>query len=401
MRAASGYDHIEIEAKWRKAWEEQKLFETDVHSAERPFYNLMMFPYPSAEGLHVGNVFAFLGSDIYARFMRMQGRDVFEPMGFDAFGMHSENYALKVGTNPRELTPRSIRNFRENQMKMLGAMFDWSHQVETTDPAYYKWTQWIFIQLFRAGLAYKKKSPVNWCPSCKTVLADEQVIGGECERCRSDVGKRDLEQWYFRITKYAQRLLDNLDRIDWSETTKTAQRNWIGRSEGADLVFSIQGREETLTVFTTRPDTIFGATYMVLAPEHPLVDDLTTDEQREAVQAYIEKAARESEIERQDETREKTGSSRGLSESTPPRVTRFPFGFPTMCSWATAPAPSWPSLPTINGISSSPGSSPSRSYRSFHPTGRNIPWRRHTWIRASSSTPGGLTACRRRHPRPR
>ncbi|MCK4546120.1 MAG: leucine--tRNA ligase [Candidatus Eisenbacteria sp.] len=319
MSAASGYDHITIEAKWRKRWEEQKLHNTDVHKAERPFYNLMMFPYPSAEGLHVGNVFAFLGSDIYARFTRMQGYDVFEPMGFDAFGMHSENYALKIGTNPRELTPRSIRHFREKQMKMLGAMFDWSHEVQTTDPAYYKWTQWIFIQLFKQGLAYKKKSPVNWCPSCKTVLADEQVMGGACERCRTEVGKRDLEQWYFRITKYAQRLLDNLDWIDWSETTKMAQRNWIGRSDGADLVFELQGRDETLTVFTTRPDTIFGATYMVLAPEHPLVGSLATDGYRDQVKAYVAKASRESEIERQDETREKTGvftGSHGINPAT-------------------------------------------------------------------------------------
>jgi len=307
MSSTAGYDHTAIEAKWRKRWQEDRLFETDVHKAERPFYNLMMFPYPSAEGLHVGNVFAFMGSDIYGRFMRMRGYDVFEPMGFDAFGMHSENYALKVGTNPRELVPKSIEHFREAQMKMLGAMFDWSHQVETTDPAYYGWTQWLFLQLFKAGLAYRKKSPVNWCPSCKTVLADEQVIGGQCERCKSEVGKRDLEQWYFRITQYAQRLLDNLDWIDWSETTKTAQRNWIGRSEGADLVFGIQGRDETLTVFTTRPDTIFGATYMVLAPEHPLVGALTTGEHRKDVEAYVDMARRASEIERQDETREKTG----------------------------------------------------------------------------------------------
>jgi leucyl-tRNA synthetase len=319
MSAASGYDHIAIESKWRKRWEEQKLYETDIHSAKRPFYNLMMFPYPSAEGLHVGNVFAFMGSDIYARFMRMQGYDVFEPMGFDAFGMHSENYALKIGTNPRELTPKSIQHFREAQMKMLGAMFDWGHEVQTTDPAYYKWTQWIFIQLFKHGLAYKKKSPVNWCPSCKTVLADEQVIGGVCERCKSEAGKRDLEQWYFSITKYAQKLLDNLEWIDWSETTKTAQKNWIGRSEGGDLVFGIQGREETLTVFTTRPDTIFGATYMVLAPELPLVDVLTTDEQRGEVRAYVKKASMESEIARQDETREKTGvftGSYGINPAT-------------------------------------------------------------------------------------
>ncbi|HEY9668252.1 MAG TPA: class I tRNA ligase family protein, partial [Coleofasciculaceae cyanobacterium] len=196
-----------------------------------PFYNLMMFPYPSAEGLHVGNVYAFTGADIYGRFMAMNGRDVFEPMGFDAFGIHSENFAIKKGIHPNQLTARNVERFRETQLKRIGDRFCWNHEVQTTSPAYYKWTQWIFLQLFKAGLAERKKASVNWCPSCKTVLADEQVIAGECERCSAIAIQRELEQWFFKITRYAQRLLDNLEHLNWSERVKTAQRNWIGRSE--------------------------------------------------------------------------------------------------------------------------------------------------------------------------
>jgi leucyl-tRNA synthetase len=250
----------------------------------RPFYNLMMFPYPSAEGLHVGNMFAFTGADIYGRFKRLQGYDVFEPMGFDAFGIHSENYALSIGTNPARLIPQNIANFRR-QLKRFGGMFDWRHELSTTDPAYYKWTQWLFLQLFRAGLAYKKRAAVNWCPKDKTVLANEQVINGRCERCETPVEQRFLDQWFFRITDFAARLLDNLERLDWSSSTTALQRNWIGRSEGAELVFETPGGRK-IAVFTTRPDTVFGATYLVLAPENPLVEDLIAVEQRTAVKAY-------------------------------------------------------------------------------------------------------------------
>ncbi|HAJ64038.1 MAG TPA: leucine--tRNA ligase [Cyanobacteria bacterium UBA8543] len=235
---SESYDHHSVEARWQAIWQQTQIYETDVaraidtnYSEHRPFYNLMMFPYPSAEGLHVGNVYAFTGADIYGRFMAMNGRDVFEPMGFDAFGIHSENFAIKKGIHPNQLTARNVERFRETQLKRIGDRFCWHHEIQTTSPAYYKWTQWIFLQLFKAGLAERKTASVNWCPSCKTVLADEQVIGGECERCSAIAIQRELEQWFFKITRYAQRLLDNLEHLDWSERVKTAQRNWIGRSE--------------------------------------------------------------------------------------------------------------------------------------------------------------------------
>ena len=267
------YDHQKIEAKWRKIWEKNKAWKVDLGRAKKPYYNLMMFPYPSAEGLHVGNVYAFTGSDIHGRFSRMQGYDVFEPMGFDSFGIHSENFAIKQKTHPKEQTAANIIHFRE-QLKQLGALFDWDHEVVASEPEYYKWTQWLFVQLYKAGLAYKGKAPVDWCPSCKTVLANEQVIDGKCERCETEVIQKELEQWFFGITKYADKLLKNLEWIDWTEKTKLAQRNWIGKSEGAQLHFPIANSNLKIEVFTTRPDTLFGATYMVLAPEHPLVRQL-------------------------------------------------------------------------------------------------------------------------------
>jgi leucyl-tRNA synthetase len=223
------YTPQEIEPRWQAAWRRAGIYEPDIRRAPRPYYNLMMFPYPSAEGLHIGNLFAFVGADIHGRFMAMSGRDVFEPIGFDAFGIHSENFAIKQGIHPRILTARNVERFRETQLKVSGSRFDWSHAVDTTDPRYYRWTQWIFVQLFKAGLAERKRAAVNWCPSCLTVLANEQVIDGRCERCDTTVGQRELEQWFFKITRYADRLLDHLDGLDWSEVIKTAQRNWIGR----------------------------------------------------------------------------------------------------------------------------------------------------------------------------
>lgn len=313
-----------VEAKWQRIWEERgtnTFTDDELRTAERPFYNLMMFPYPSAEGLHVGNIYAFTGADIYGRFRRLQGDQVFEPIGFDAFGIHSENFALKIGSHPMELIPRNIANFTR-QLKRTGAMYDWNHTVDTTDPSYYKWTQWLFLQLYKAGLAEKREAPVNWCPGCMTVLANEQVIAGECERCGTPVEQRFLSQWFFKITKYAQRLLDNLSWIDWSETTKKAQENWIGRSEGAEIFFPLARRKAAedrhepaqlhaerpgIRVFTTRPDTIFGATFMVLAPEHPLVDQLVTDDQREAVETYRAKVATTDLVTRKKTDKEKTG----------------------------------------------------------------------------------------------
>ena len=334
----AGYDPAVVEKKWQTRWEERGTNHTDLEDGARPFYALMMFPYPSAEGLHVGNLFAFTGNDIYGRFQRLQGHTVFEPMGFDAFGIHSENYALRVGIHPGELIPRNIENFRR-QLKRAGLMIDWRHELSTTDPAYYKWTQWVFLELFKRELAYRKRAAVNWCPNDKTVLANEQVIAGECERCGAKVEQRFLEQWFFRITDYAERLLANLDWIDWSESTKTAQRNWIGRSDGAEIVFRVMDLLEMggaatvglnamattaelnafatdIRVFTTRPDTIFGATYLVLAPEHPLVDALVTDEQREEVATYRVEALKQDLVTRKV-NRDKTGVFTGSYATNP------------------------------------------------------------------------------------
>jgi len=310
------YDASTIESKWQDYWAQNRTNEPDLDSSSKPFYNLMMFPYPSAEGLHVGNMYAFTGADFYGRFQRLCGKDVFQPIGFDAFGIHSENHALKLNVHPMSLIPSNIENFTR-QLKSTGIMYDWTHTVDTTVPDYYRWTQWIFLKLYEAGLAVKKEAPVNWCPSCKTVLANEQVISGECERCTSVVVQRMLSQWFFRITEYAERLLKNLDTIDWSQSTLTAQRNWIGRSVGAALKFPIAGAE-AIEVFTTRPDTVFGATFMVLAPEHPLVDSVTTVEQREAVGRYQEEAAALDLKERQKaDTRSKTGVFTGGYATNP------------------------------------------------------------------------------------
>jgi leucyl-tRNA synthetase len=319
----AGYDPSAVERKWRERWAARAANRTDIAGALRPFYALMMFPYPSAEGLHVGNLFAFTGNDIYARFQRLQGFDVFEPIGFDAFGIHSENHALKVGVHPTELIPANIINFTR-QLERAGLMVDWSRAVDTTHPSYYKWTQWVFLQLLKRGLAFKKKAAVNWCPNDKTVLANEQVENGRCERCGALVEQRLLEQWFFRITDYAERLLANLDGLDWSHTTKTAQRSWIGRSEGAEIRFQVLNPLEDagsaavhvsaefgsgiheVRVFTTRPDTIFGATYLVVAPEHPLLDAITSFDQREAVAEYRALSSRQDLIARKT-SKEKTG----------------------------------------------------------------------------------------------
>ena len=323
---SASYDPTAIEEKWQARWQVQGTNRADLDDGGRPYYVLMMFPYPSAEGLHIGNLFAFTGNDIHGRFQRLQGHNVFEPIGFDAFGIHSENYALKVNVHPLELIPRNIENFRR-QLRRAGLMLDWDHELSTTDPRYYKWTQWIFLQLLKRGLAYKQKAAVNWCPLDKTVLANEQVINGACERCGTLVEQRLLEQWFFRITEYAPRLLENLDWIDWSDSTKNAQRNWIGRSEGAEIVFkadrgpSVAQRppeEVAIPVFTTRPDTVFGATYLVLAPEHPFVDALTRSAQRETVLAYVERTKRQDLTTRRSiDTREKTGVFTGSFARNP------------------------------------------------------------------------------------
>ena len=328
-----GYEPAAIERKWQERWAARGTNTPDIAAGASPYFALMMFPYPSAEGLHVGNLFAFTGNDIFARFQRLRGHTVFEPIGFDAFGIHSENYALKVGAHPMELIPRNVANFTR-QLTAAGLMIDWTRTVDTTHPSYYRWTQWVFLQLFKRGLAYRKKAAVNWCPNDKTVLANEQVEGGRCERCGALVEQRALEQWFFRITDYAERLLANLDALDWSQTTKTAQRTWIGKSEGAHVTFRVLNPLEAagsaavhvtseiatgvrdITVFTTRPDTIFGATYLVLAPEHPLLDDIVAGEQKPAVAAYRQQAARQDLVTRKT-SKDKTGVFTGAYAVNP------------------------------------------------------------------------------------
>src|SRR5438132_9549790 len=281
------YDHARVEARWRRVWEERGDYRTPLDDSERAFYNLMMFPYPSAEGLHVGHIIPFAGADIFGRWRRLLGDNVFEPMGFDAFGIHSENYALKIGEHPAVVMRRAVNNFRENQLKRIGSMFDWEHEVHTAGPSYYRWTQWLFVQLFNAGLAEWREGAVNWWPSCKTVLADEQVEGGRCGRCQTLVETRYLRQWWLRITRYAQALLDALDELDWSDSTKTRQRNWIGRSEGATILFDLEGcRRKDVTVFTTRPDTLFGATFVVVGADHPELDDFVPRDRLGEVNAW-------------------------------------------------------------------------------------------------------------------
>ena len=315
------YDAQAIERKWQAEWvrrDTNTFTAAQLRDAKDPLYNLMMFPYPSAEGLHIGNIYAFTGADVHGRYWRLRGKTVFEPIGFDAFGIHSENYALKVGTNPNDLIPRNVANFTR-QLKRVGGMFDWNHVVDTTAPEYYKWTQWVFLKLFHGGLVERRDGAVNWCPSCKTVLANEQVIAGLCERCDALVAQRRLPQWYFKISRYAKRLLDNIDDLDWSDVTRKAQANWIGRSEGAEIDFAIARTTDGTTigtpadtaasvrVFTTRPDTLFGATYMVLAPEHPLLDAITTSAQRAAVERYRDDVAKRDLVDRKKTDKDKTG----------------------------------------------------------------------------------------------
>lgn len=293
------YQPKDLEKKWQEKWRETKIYTPDLKAAKKPFYALMMFPYPSAAGLHAGNFYPFTAIDISARFRRMQGYDVFEPIGLDAFGIHSENFALKTNTNPMELTEKTAKKFYE-QLESTGNSFDWTRTLESHKPEYYKWTQWIFVRMFKEGLAVQKEASVNWCPSCLTVLADEQVIGGKCERCSTEVIQKKLKQWFFKITEYADTLLANLDSGIWSERIRQVQTNWIGRSEGVLVTFG------EVEVFTTRIDTVFGATFVVLSPEHPLVNTLTNKEQKQEVEGYIKAAKKKSELERQ-EGKDKTG----------------------------------------------------------------------------------------------
>ncbi len=306
---AERYPVHEIEARWRERWQQTGIDAPDLDRAERPFYNLVEFPYPSGEGLHVGHVYTYCGADAYGRLRRMQGWDVFQPFGFDAFGIHSENYALKLNVHPAELTPANIRRFRDEQLIRLGCAFDWSRTVDTSSPAYYRWTQWLFLKLYEAGLAYQAESPVNWCPQDQTVLANEQVIDGRCERCSTPIVQRVMRQWFLRITEYAERLLD-FSGVDFPEASIKRMTAWIGRSDGADIRWRVDGTEQVITTFTTRPDTIFGATFVALAPEHPLVATLAGAEQRAHVERYIAETQRRLERERITE-QPKSGVSTG------------------------------------------------------------------------------------------
>lgn len=300
------YNFADIEKKWQKEWENTELYRVNLSDIEKKLYCLVMFLYPSGDRLHIGHWYNYAPTDTCARFKRMQGYNVFEPMGYDAFGLPAENYAIKHGVHPAESTNQNIKNIR-GQLKAMGAMYDWSCEIDTSKPDYYKWTQWLFLQLYKNGLAYRKKAAVNWCPSCATVLANEQVVDGICERCDSEVVQKDLKQWFFKITDYADKLLEGHDRIDWPDKTIAMQKNWIGKSVGASIIFDLVDHDDRIEVFTTRPDTVFGVTYMVLAPEHPLVEMLTTDENREAIQAYINETRKAKEIDRLSTEREKTG----------------------------------------------------------------------------------------------
>ena len=310
------YNHKHIEYKWQDNWEEQKTFKVDEDPVKPKYYVLDMFPYPSGAGLHVGHPLGYIATDIVARYKRMQGFNVLHPMGWDAFGLPAEQYAIKTGTHPRETTKKNIENFRR-QIKMLGFSYDWDREINTTDTGYVKWTQWIFLQLYNKGLAYEAKVPVNWCPELKAVLANEEVVDGKSDIGGHPVHRVPMRQWMLKITDYAASLLAGLDDLDWPDSVKELQRNWIGRSEGADVHFNIVGSKEVIIVFTTRPDTLFGATYMVLAPEHPLVEELTTTEQKSAVKAYQEQASRKSDLERGELNKVKTGVFTGSYAMNP------------------------------------------------------------------------------------
>ncbi|GIP01759.1 MULTISPECIES: leucine--tRNA ligase [Paenibacillus] len=318
-----GYQPQAIEPKWQQYWDENKTFKTEDSSSKPKFYALDMFPYPSGAGLHVGHPEGYTATDIVSRYKRMRGYNVLHPMGWDAFGLPAEQYAMDTGKHPREFTVQNIDTFRR-QIKSLGFSYDWDREISTTDPEYYKWTQWIFIQLYKRGLAYVAEVPVNWCEALGTVLANEEVIDGKSERGGHPVVRKPMRQWILRITEYADRLLEDLDELDWSESLKDMQRNWIGKSTGAEVRFDIEGYDGHLEVFTTRPDTLFGASYCVLAPEHDLVDKIATADQREAVKAYQDQAARKSDLERTDLAKDKTGVFTGAYAVNPVNGAKVP-----------------------------------------------------------------------------
>ena len=301
------YDHKSIESRWQKFWSENQTFKSEEISTNKPkYYVLDMFPYPSGAGLHVGHALGYVATDIVARYKRMKGFNVLHPMGWDAFGLPAEQYAIKTGTHPKETTHQNVSNFKK-QINSLGFSYDWSREINTTDPNYYKWTQWIFMQLYNKGLAYEQEVAVNWCPELKAVLANEEVVNGKSDIGGHPVVRLPMRQWILKITDYAESLLDGLDDLDWPENIKELQKNWIGKSEGVELGFDIDGHNDTINVYTTRPDTLFGASYMVLAPEHTLIHSIVTDEQRSKVEAYIEETKKKSDFDRTEVNKDKTG----------------------------------------------------------------------------------------------
>ena len=314
------YNHRAVEQKWRKNWEEHPINVND--GKKEKYYCLDMFPYPSGNGLHVGHWRGYVISDVWSRYKLMHGHYVIHPMGWDAFGLPAENYAIKMGIHPSKSTAENVKNIKR-QIQEIAAIYDWDMEVNTTDPDFYKWTQWIFVKMFKKGLAYEKEMPINWCPSCKTGLANEEVVNGKCERCGADVTKKNLKQWMLKITAYADRLLADLDKLDWPEKVKKMQTDWIGKSYGAEVDFKVEGKEESITVYTTRPDTLYGATFMVLAPEHELAKGLATDETRNAVEDYIYKSSLKSSVDRLQD-KEKTGVFTGSYAINPLNNAKVP-----------------------------------------------------------------------------
>ena len=318
------YDPGSIEAKWQRLWDERRVAHVDTAAPGDKFYMLNMFPYPSASRLHVGHGRNYILGDALYRRERMAGRAAFNPMGWDAFGLPAENAAIASGIHPREYTLANIGRMKE-QLRSLGLLYDWSKELASCDPAYYRWNQWLFLRMWEKGLAYRKMAPVNWCPGCRTVLANEQVVDGRCERSDDPVEIRDLTQWFFRITEHAERLLDGLEGLDWPERVKTMQRNWIGRSEGAEILFSVDVLAEPVSVFTTRPDTLYGATFLALAPEHPAAPRLAeASPMRDEIRAFIERVRRESRLEREAEGEEKEGLDTGFSSINPATGEKIP-----------------------------------------------------------------------------
>ena len=317
---ASHYNHAAIEKKWRENWEKNPINVND--GKKEKYYCLDMFPYPSGSGLHVGHWRGYVISDVWSRYQLLQGKYVIHPMGWDAFGLPAENYAIKMGIHPAISTAQNVANIKK-QINQIAAIYDWDMEVNTTDPGFYKWTQWIFVQMFKKGLAYEKEFPINWCPSCKTGLANEEVVDGCCERCGTPVTKKNLRQWMLKITAYAERLLNDLDKLDWPEKVKKMQTDWIGKSYGAEVDFPVDGRDEKITVYTTRPDTLHGATFMVLAPEHKLAKSLATDETREAVEQYIFDSSMRSNVDRM-QAKEKTGVFTGSYAVNPLNGAKVP-----------------------------------------------------------------------------